>query len=143
MAPSGAVSSHLNVGRMADSPANPAASLFTENVIYVAFYMGSCFLSIHTRARARASSHTSQDDSYNCRDRKSTKSLVQGGGGAGEGGLRIIRKGRSRGGRSFPFVFPSSYQDNTFLRANTPGALFPLLPSPNSLAPRGRPVGRG
>ena len=53
MAPSGAVSSHLNVGRMANSPANPAASLFTENVIYVAFYMGSCFLSIHTRARAR------------------------------------------------------------------------------------------
>lgn len=109
MAPSGAVSSHLNVGRMANSPANPAASLFTENVIYVAFYMGSCFLSIHTRARARARSHTSQDDSYNCRDRKSTKSLVQEGGGAGEGGLRIIRKGHSRGGRSFPFVVPSSY----------------------------------
>lgn len=51
MAPSVAASSQLYAGPAADTPANQEASLFTENMIYVAFYMGSCFLSTHTHAR--------------------------------------------------------------------------------------------
>lgn len=50
MAPSMAVSSHPYVGRMADTPAKQEASLCTENTIYVAFYMVSCFLYTHTLA---------------------------------------------------------------------------------------------
>lgn len=104
MAPSVAASSHPYEGRTADTPANQEASLFTENMIYVAFYMGSCFLYTHTHTR----SHTSLDDSYNCRDRKSTKSLGLEGGGTGEGGLRIIGMCHSRGGGSFSVSVPSS-----------------------------------
>lgn len=48
MAPSVVVSSHPYVGLAANTPANEEASLFTENMIYVAFYMGSCFLHTHT-----------------------------------------------------------------------------------------------
>lgn len=58
MAPSVAVSAHPYEGQTADKPANQEASLFTENVIYVAFYMGSCFLSKHIHARAHTHART-------------------------------------------------------------------------------------
>lgn len=102
MAPSVAASSHPYVGRTADTPAKQAASLFTENMIYVAFYMGSCFPSIHTDTR----SHTSQDDSYNCRDRKSTKSLVQKGGGSGRRWAEDYRNGPQPGWKVLPLLCP-------------------------------------
>lgn len=54
MAPSVAVSSHPYVGRTADTPAKQEASLFTENMIYVAFYMGSCFLYTYTHTHTLA-----------------------------------------------------------------------------------------
>lgn len=98
MAPSVVVSSHPYVGLAANTPANEEASLFTENMIYVAFYMGSCFLHTHT--------HTSQDDSYNCRV---VNPLSQEGGGVGKGGLKMIGMGHSRDKGSFPFFAPSPY----------------------------------
>lgn len=80
MAPSGAVSSHLNVGRMADSYGEPGGISVYRKRDLCCILHGFLFpLHTHTRTRARAS-HTSQDDSYNCRDRKLIKSLVQEGG---------------------------------------------------------------
>lgn len=53
MAPSEAASPRPYVGHSDDTPAKQAASLFTVNTIYVAFYMGPVFLpDTHTLARA-------------------------------------------------------------------------------------------
>lgn len=54
-------------------------------------------------------SHTSLDDSYNCKDRKSTKSLGQEGGGTREGGLKTTGMDHSRSGGSFSSFVPSPY----------------------------------
>lgn len=92
-----------------------------------------------TQARA----HTSQDDSYNCRDRKFTKSLSAEGWGTGRRWARDYRNEPQPGQGSYAFCVPFPYYDSTFPRADKPGALLPLLSSPKLPRPKTEAGGSG
>lgn len=129
MAPSRRASAqlaHPNLGQTADTArAEQETSIYQKCDKYCILH-APLFLSEHTHTFALACTHTSQDDSYNCRDRKFTKSPAERRRTRGDG-LGIPSTRHSRAKVSSPLC-PTRTK---------PGSVTPPRPA-SSLSPRER-----